>query len=288
MLLLAIDRQEPAARLPAGHRHGSLRLVDGGTLSPGDRLPPSRILARSAGIAPLDDVPCLRGAVGRSATSRAAAAPTRPSARRGAATWPRTPSRAAPLDWRRARPPRRRGGARDSSRLRPDPRGTNARDAIDFARLTADPSSRRRTPTCAAASCAALPRRARQSLDYGDPAGYPPLRETIARRHANPRRDGRAEEILITGGAQQALDLRAARCSPSPATRSRSSRPPTRMALPLFRLHGVTLRRVPLRRRRAWTSRPSHETLRAPASGAHLHHPQLPQPDRHHHQPGAS
>ncbi len=45
-------------------------------------------------------------------------------------------------------------------------------------------------------------------LSYGDPAGYPPLREAIARhvgRHRAVRCD--AQQVLITHGSQQALDL---------------------------------------------------------------------------------
>ena len=46
-----------------------------------------------------------------------------------------------------------------------------------------------------------------QALDYGEPAGYPPLRETIARILASQGIPAHPEQILITSGSQQAIAL---------------------------------------------------------------------------------
>lgn len=45
------------------------------------------------------------------------------------------------------------------------------------------------------------------AMYYGDPAGYPPLRERISGRMAQRNVDVPADQIIITNGAQQGLDL---------------------------------------------------------------------------------
>ena len=90
---------------------------------------------------------------------------------------------------------------------------TSARDVSSPVRafMTGTPLADARLRDELARRSAALWRRApRALLHYGDPAGYLPLREAIA-RHATAARGVRAtaEQVVVTSGAQQALGLAA-------------------------------------------------------------------------------
>src|SRR5262249_34228758 len=52
-----------------------------------------------------------------------------------------------------------------------------------------------------------LEQNGRQALQYGATEGYEPLREMIARHIARYGINARAENVLLTSGSQQALDL---------------------------------------------------------------------------------
>jgi DNA-binding transcriptional MocR family regulator len=54
---------------------------------------------------------------------------------------------------------------------------------------------------------AALRRHGTRLMEYGDPQGFPPLRQSLSRRLGQLGIRAGPEEILITHGAQQALDL---------------------------------------------------------------------------------
>jgi DNA-binding transcriptional MocR family regulator len=77
---------------------------------------------------------------------------------------------------------------------------------INFASLHMDP---RLFPAEEFRACAAraMKRAGKALLTYGDARGYRPLREFLARRMALHGVEADADEILITQGAQQALDL---------------------------------------------------------------------------------
>src|SRR5215467_5160611 len=57
------------------------------------------------------------------------------------------------------------------------------------------------------ASCKVLEKHGRLALQYGPTEGYEPLREMIARHTARYGVKAKPENVLITSGSQQALDL---------------------------------------------------------------------------------
>ncbi|HEY3382502.1 MAG TPA: PLP-dependent aminotransferase family protein [Vicinamibacterales bacterium] len=201
-LLLTVDRQadDPVWKQIANR---VVTLVDDGTLVAGSRLPPSRTLAGTLGVnrstvcrayEELWALGYLESRQGSYSTVRGRARPL--SGSRVAAP---------PLvDWDRACAP----GVRDACRRlaaspRPAAAGTGR---IDFANLTAD------TSLCPVddlrrAVRHVLLQHGASLLDYGEPAGYAPLREVLARRLRGHGVTVSPDEILITHGAQQALEL---------------------------------------------------------------------------------
>ena len=83
-----------------------------------------------------------------------------------------------------------------------------------------------------------LLRKGSEILSYGEPAGYGPLRETIARHMQVHGVSVRPEEILITDDAQHAIEL-ALKLLAVSGTRSRSKLLPTGWA---FRFSGFMVR----------------------------------------------
>ncbi|MCR6483626.1 PLP-dependent aminotransferase family protein [Amycolatopsis sp. OK19-0408] len=81
---------------------------------------------------------------------------------------------------------------------------------------------------------------------YADPAGHPPLRAAIA-RHAGVSRSVRAaaDDVIVTQGAQQALDL-LCRVLLSPGDRVAVEEPGYRQAKLLFASHGAEVVGVPV------------------------------------------
>ena len=103
----------------------------------------------------------------------------------------------------------------------------------------------RATPSCGAASRAVWSRRAGRRSTTATP-GYLPLREAIARRLRTHGINASADEILVTGGSQQALDL-VLRTLTRPGDRVAVEAPTYSMAHPLLRLHDVEVAEVPMR-----------------------------------------
>ena len=123
--------------------------------------------------------------------------------------------------------------------------GGRGRPPIDFASLDMD---RRLFPVSAFRS--SLNRVMRESgaalLGYGDPQGYPPLRETIAGRLRNHGISVKAEEILITDGSQHGIDL-VLRMVAAPGRTVAVESPTYNVALPLFRFLGLEVAGIPVR-----------------------------------------
>ena len=203
MLLLTIDRKS-AVPIYRQIIDRVVHLVDGGTLSPGDRLPSSRILARSTGIH--------RSSVTRAYEELWALGylESRPGSystiRRRARRLTGVENAQPLLDWSAKVVPAARSARESSALLSRDRPAKSDSRVLDFSRLTADVQL---TPRDAVRRCfkAVLREDAGQALQYGEPAGYRPLRETIARRLRTHGVDVTPEEIVVTGGAQQALDL---------------------------------------------------------------------------------
>lgn len=83
------------------------------------------------------------------------------------------------------------------------------------------------------------------SLNYAPYQGYPPLREYISQRMRLHGVSVSAEEILITNGAQQAIDL-VSRLLASGGAAVALESPTYSIAIPLFRFCGLRLRAVPM------------------------------------------
>jgi len=128
--------------------------------------------------------------------------------------------------------------------LRLPPRVTDGK-LVDFASLSMDHG------LCPADDFRRAVRRvlldsARPLLDYGDPAGYRSLREAIARRLRVHGVETTPDEILVTSGSQQALDL-VVRLLARPGAVVAVESPTYGLALPIFRVNGVGVREIPMR-----------------------------------------
>ena len=118
------------------------------------------------------------------------------------------------------------------TRIPKDPEGM-----IDFDTLAADPSL---TPDAVLRRCIknVLVRNKAAALDYTDPAGWRPLRISIAERLCQHGMAVAAEDVLITNGAQQALDL-ILRLLVKPGDCIAVEAPTYGMLHRLLRLHGI-------------------------------------------------
>ena len=238
MLLVELDRSSatPAYRQIRDRIAG---LVEDGSLCPGDRLPPSRRLAGSVGVhrstvvraydelralGYLDSRPGSYTTVRRRARPPATA--VRPRDTRGL------------IEWRSSGSSPRLG---DRSSATAAAEG----DAVDFARLAADPSLAPAVDLRRSLR-AALSADAPASVDYASPAGWPPLRQTLSRRLRAHGVAVSPDEIVVTHGAQQALDL-VLRLLTRPGERVAVEAPTYGMLHPLLRLHGVEPVEVPMR-----------------------------------------
>jgi DNA-binding transcriptional MocR family regulator len=241
MMILTIERNTgvPAYRQICEQVIG---MVNSAALAPGDRLPPTRVLARTIGVhrstvlhaygelwalGYLDSRPGSYSTVRRPAPTTAAGGATR---------------RASLVDWAAVSNPTVQDVCDDAARQ------THERaqpGVIDLGRLSAD---RRLTPADDLRRClkAALLEEGRDLLDYGDPAGYRPLREAIARRMRVHGVAITADEVVITSGAQHALDL-VLRLLARPGDRVASESPTYGAALALFRFHALEPVAIPMR-----------------------------------------
>jgi len=240
MLILTVDK---ASTVPVYRqiyeRIG--RLVDDGTLVPGDRLPPTRVLAQTVGVhrssvlrayGELWALGYLESRPGSYSTVRRRV-PTRAAVPAAEGTL---------IDWAAVSTPTTRGARDDAARLG---RERETRESVvDFARLSAD---RRIIPSDDLRRClkAALLEEGRELLDYGDAAGYRPLREVIARHMRTHAVAVSADEVLITSGAQHALDL-VLRLLTRAGNRVAVEAPTYGAALALFRFHGLDLVEIPM------------------------------------------
>jgi GntR family transcriptional regulator/MocR family aminotransferase len=249
VLLLNLDK---ASRVPVYRQicERVVQLVDEGALAPGDRLPPTRALAGTLGVhrstvlnayAELWALGYLESRSGSYSTVRRRARPL--AGREVSGDAAPSAKAAAAVRWEAIVTPAARRARDDAVRLKEE-RGAHD-GLVDFARLAADP---RLAPheELRRSLKAALVRRGGELLDYGDPRGYLPLREALSRRMRAHGIAVSADEVVITNGAQQGLDL-VARVLARPGDGVALESPTYSMALSLFRLHGLTPRAVPMR-----------------------------------------
>jgi DNA-binding transcriptional MocR family regulator len=115
---------------------------------------------------------------------------------------------------------------------------------IDFDTLAADPSL---TPDDVLRRCIkqVLLSNKTAALDYTDPAGWRPLRISVAERLQLHGMAVSPDEVLITNGAQQALDL-ILRLLVRPGDAVAVEAPTYGMFHPLTRLHGINPVEIPM------------------------------------------
>ncbi len=247
MLLLRLDAK---SSVPAylQIRDRIVALVEEGALRPGDRLPPTRALAGTIGVhrttvvRAYDEVRALGYLESRPGSYSTVRHRVRPPA-----TSRESHGEQELADWLAlATPPVRETHQLEthqpeSMTIKKDP----PNDTIDFERLAADPSLapaedlRRSLKNV-------LVRGGPAALDYAAPAGWRPLRVTISRRMRSHGVAVSADEILITSGAQQALDL-ILRLLTQPGDRVIVEAPTYSMAHALLRLHGLEAVEIPMR-----------------------------------------
>jgi GntR family transcriptional regulator/MocR family aminotransferase len=203
MLLLRIDREGdvPAYRQVCDQ---IVKLVDEGALQVGDRLPPTRVLGASVGlhrssiVRAYGELRALGYLDSRSGSYTTIRRRQRPLAKHSGREKRKIDSL---IDWAAVtRPSIRTLNSGDSVTTLSRP------DVIDFDRLCADPSL---APDDELKRCVRteLHRTGGNALDYSDASGWLPLREVIAAQMSKHGYMAPVEEILITSGAQQALDL---------------------------------------------------------------------------------
>jgi len=241
MLLLTLD---PTSAPPLYEQiyRGIIRLVDDGTLLPGFHLPATRRLAATLGVNRTTVFRAYQELWARGyLESRPGSYSTvrRPGQLPARGTVPQP----AQVRWNELAPPRNRElvGALKDLPSRPG----KGDGLIDFSSLMAD------RDLCPAddlrrAVKHVLVSQGKDLLGYGDPQGYRPLREAIAQRLRTHGVTASADEILVTGGSQQALDL-VLRTFTRPGDRVAVEAPTYSMAHPLLRLHDVEVAEVPMR-----------------------------------------
>ncbi len=243
MLLLKPD---PSSSIPVylQIRDRVVALIEEGTLGPGDRLPTTRGFAASIGVHrstvvraydELRALGCLESRRGSYSTVRRRVRLPATSTQGGVKTEPES------TDWLQlATETVRRVHGFES---RESPARTH-HEAVDFERLAADPKL---APTADLRRSLkrVLHRLGPEALDYTDPMGWRPLRETISARLRSHGVVASADDVLITSGAQHALDL-SLRLLTRPRDRVVVSAPTYGMAHALLRLHGIEPIEVPM------------------------------------------
>jgi len=242
-MLLKIDRAAPTP-LYRQIEAGIKRLVDQGALPPGEILTPSRELARRLGVNRSTAYQAYADLQAQGYLSSRPGSYNIVQARRKEAAY--DPARRGLLDWAGLSTAGARAAHAADLAIPPGaaPARLPAGAPIDFASLEVDP---RLYPLAEFRSVVrtVLAEAGPDALRYGDPKGYPPLREGIARRLRLHGISVSADEVLITSGSQQGLDLIVRMLCP-PGSRAAVEVPTYARFLPLLALNGVEPVPVPM------------------------------------------
>lgn len=248
MMLIPIDRSG-AVPLYQQVRDRIVELVEQGALRTGDRLPPTREHAKALG---LDRSTLVRAyeelrALGYLESRPGSYSTVRRRARAPSARLAQGKGDGHALEpacrWKALVTPGARIALAEAALG--EEGHPAAEGVIDFSRLSADP---RLAPCEELGRClkSALVRGKGAVLGYADPAGESPLREAISRRMRVHGADVSPGEIVVTAGAQSALD-RCLRLLARPGDRVAVEAPTYGLAQRLFRVHGVKVVEVPMR-----------------------------------------
>ncbi len=219
-------------------------LIEEGTLTAGERLPATRALAETLGVhrstvvRAYEEVRALGYLESRAGSYTTVRLRARSLTRRA----PASPSEAL-IDW-----PTAANSAVFALETRPERRPADPRPGepkIDFERLAADPAL---APSDELRRCikTVLRRLRGAAFDYTEAAGWRPLREVIARRMRAHGVSVEVDEVVITAGAQQALDL-VMRLLCRPGDEVVLEAPSYGMLHALLRLHGLVPIEIPMR-----------------------------------------
>jgi DNA-binding transcriptional MocR family regulator len=228
MIVMNVDRN---SRTPVYQQIYSriITLIEDGTLKQGDSMPTSRALAATLGVHRSTIVRAYEECRALGYLESMAGSYTR-------VRWQQRVLKSPPnsvgnvINWDSAVDKNRLSNRLPASD-RPSP------EIIDFYTLSADPAL---TPNDEFRRCIkkTLLSNDSSALDYTDAGGWPPLRETVAARLRVHGMSVTPDEILITNGAQQALDL-IFRLLLKPGDQIGVEAPTYGMLHPLATLHGV-------------------------------------------------
>jgi len=241
-MLLNLDRNRPEP-LYRQIIDGVRALIDDGTLELGRPLPSSRRLAAQLGVdrttvteayAELQAMGCLRSRPGSYTIVQ----------RRGG-TEAGVPDVPCPVKWKEMVRPEAEEAYRAfrGPSAEPPSRPKSRGDIISLAQLDPDP---RLFPLAQIhrVFTRSLWSHAHEPFEYGSYQGYEPLRDHLARRMRLHGVGVSADDILVTNGAQQALDL-LIRLLGRPGTKVVVESPTYSLMIPLLGINGVTA--VPIR-----------------------------------------
>jgi len=242
MLLLKVDK---ASNAPVYRQIvGQIRdLVDRDVLAPGDALPSSRILAEKLGVNRSTVYNAYQELWALGYLESSPGSYTRIRRRTRIAT-PDTRAAAGLIDWEAASTPAGAEVYRTFLEYRPEYRVRADEDIINLSQLDLD---HRLFPAEEFRKCInlALLHRGPKILSYGDYAGYAPLREFIAQRMRTHGVALSADEILITNGSQNGIDL-LLKMLVAPGTPVAVEAPTYANVIPLLRYYQARIIPVPM------------------------------------------
>ncbi|MFH1841623.1 MAG: PLP-dependent aminotransferase family protein [bacterium] len=243
MLLLDLDRK---SCVPL-HRQLVKTIrerIDSGALQPGEKLPSTRQLAVSLGTHRTTVASAYQQlwSLGYLDLRQRARPRVR---RRTAVVSPADHQQQWRLDWGKVASPATEGILRDHREFPPPAGGPVDESTINLATLDMD---QRLFPLDQFRSCLnrASIRGGSELLTCGDPAGYLPLREYLARRLRQHGIQVAAGELLLTNGSQQGIDL-LFRLLAAPGRAIAFEAPTYDYMLPLLRFYGMKPLAIPLR-----------------------------------------
>ena len=243
MLLLNVDRD---ASMPVYRQviDGIVRLIDDGTLEAGDRLPSTRALARRLG---LNRFTLYRAYEELQALGYVESTPgSYTTVRRRTALAPARTGERGAISWAGVSTPAAAGIHAEFKRFEVESTGRpETADAINLSRLDLDSrlfpvKDFQRSMNHVLSSVGA------ETLRYGSPFGYAPLREYIATRLRIHGVAASPHNVLVTNGAQQALDL-VLRLLAERGRRIAVESPSYSMFLPLSKMYGAGIEEILMR-----------------------------------------
>lgn len=243
MLLLNIDRKSPT---PVYRQviEGIVTLIDDETLAVGDRLPPTRVLARSLG---LNRFTLYRAYQELQALGYVESTPGSYTTVRGRMKLaPESTGEPSAIDWSRFSTSAANALYREFREFSPEYVAPSEKDrVINLSRLDLDG---RLFPVkdFQRAANHVLASNGAETLRYGSPYGWQPLREYIATRLRIHGVSASAKNVLVTNGAQQAIDL-VFRLFGGPGRSVAVESPTYSIVLPLLRFTGCAIREVAMR-----------------------------------------